>query len=99
MPQSLRQLTFTLEGRLCDAKTKETVSGEAFPCSPANAEVDVRELNKMDPDYEGKYLDRIHQAVVGRFPIGHANAYVYGASGRSYAEGYVWVPIQFYKVR
>lgn len=24
--------------------------------------------------------------------------YAYGASGGSYAEGYAWVPIQFYKI-
>jgi len=47
MAQSLLQLTFSLEGKLCDAKTKEEISGEAFRCSPINAEVDIRELSKL----------------------------------------------------
>ncbi len=103
MAQQLRRLEASIlkadEGRLYDSETKRSV--RAFHLgAPVNLEVDIRET-AVGTDKFYQRLSIAVNSVINNFHLerpGDAEAYVHGKERPSYAEGYVWVPVQFYKL-
>jgi len=96
-------LAFDLEGRLVEARTNELVRAEALSVRPDLIGFDTTGIpNSNSTDEE--FLRRLDQAVNQEkqrqmLPFS-ANAYVPSiakAAGRD--QGYVWVAIQFYKIK
>lgn len=97
MPPNFIRVMVDLEGVVRDYHTKNIKNAQAIGKS-VNVEVDVRELSSVPEDRKEEYDARVDAAVErGRDKAPNATAYSVGDERRSYAQGYVYVPIQFYR--